>query len=391
MEKSMVFISGPRQVGKTTLAKFIANRFENSIYFNWDRFDHKKLFAKNPLFFEDINRKDESIPLVIFDEIHKYRGWKNYLKGVYDQFADDYKFLVLGSGMLDVYQKGGDSLAGRYLQFHLFPFTVGELTEKRRNVKDFLKNPISNFDINDVNITREIWSNLFQFGGFPEPFLKSKKRFYMKWIRGYFSQIVREDIRNFADIKYIDQMEVMLAMLPFKVGSPLSINNIAEDIGVSFGTVKEWLKLLEIFYVVFRISPWTKKISRAILKEKKLYLYNYPEVSDESFRFENMVALELLRVVYNLNEMGFGKFNLHYIRNKDKEEVDFLIVENNRPFLLIEAKSSEDVPSRSLKMFQNILNIPAVQLVNKENVFKYFKNGKNRILVVTAHRWLSSI
>ena len=213
----------------------------------------------------------------------------------------------------------------------------------------------------------------------------------MKWIRGYFSQIVREDIRNFADIKYIDQMEVMLAMLPFKVGSPLSINNIAEDIGVSFGTVKEWLKLLEIFYVVFRISPWTKKISRAILKEKKLYLYNYPEVSDESFRFENMVALELLRVVYNLNEMGFGKFNLHYIRNKDKEEVDFLIVENNRPFLLIEAKSSEDVPSRSLKMFQNILNIPAVQLVNKENVFKYFKNGKNRILVVTAHRWLSSI
>jgi len=112
LEKNMVFISGPRQAGKTTFAKLMAKKFKNNVYFNWDGFDHKKLFAQNPLFFESINRKDKTIPLVILDEIHKYRGWKNYLKGIYDQFVNDYKFLILGSSRLDIYQKGRDLLAG---------------------------------------------------------------------------------------------------------------------------------------------------------------------------------------------------------------------------------------------------------------------------------------
>jgi len=390
-EKKMIFLSGPRQVGKTTFAQKIAEGFKNNLYFNWDIISQKRLLIQEPTFFENINRKDESIPLVIFDEIHKYSKWKNYLKGIYDEFAGDYKFLVSGSGRFDLYKKGGDSLAGRYFQLHLFPLTVAELSNKRKSFKDFAVSPLTNFDFTNLKITSKIWQTLFNVGGFPEPYVNGKKTFFNKWTANYTSKIVREDIKSISDIKNTDYIEILFSLLPKRVGSPISMNNIAEELQVSFGSIKEWLKLLEIFYLVFRIGPWTKKISRSILKEKKLYLYNYPEISDESYRFENMVAVELLRAVYNWNEYGYGRFTLHYLRNKEKEEVDFLICENNNPKILIETKFSDDAPSKNLIYFQKKLNIPAIQLVNKENVFKYLKNEQNKILIITAHIWLSTL
>lgn len=390
-EKSMIFLSGPRQVGKTTLAKQILNNFKNKVYFNWDIPEDRRRLVSEPTFFEKVDRMNSSVPLVVFDEIHKYRRWKNYLKGVYDQFKDEYKFLILGSGRLDVFQKGSDSLAGRYLQFHLFPFTVAELSPQRRSIENFLKKPLDDFDLNDINTTRKIWQKLFNLGGFPEPFIKGKKSFYIKWSSTYHSQIVREDIRSISDIKNVDLVEALFSILPSKVGSPLSLNNLSLDLQTNYGSIKNWLRLLEIFYLVFRIKPWTKKISRAILKEQKLYLFNYPEIEDYGFRFENMVAEELLRAIYNWNEHGYGRFSLYYIRNKEKEEVDFVITKGEKPFLLIEAKFSEENISKALINFQRRLDIPAVQLVNKEGIFRYIKNEKNKILVITGHRWLSSL
>ncbi|MFH1479325.1 MAG: ATP-binding protein [Candidatus Omnitrophota bacterium] len=389
-EKQMIFISGPRQAGKTTLAKEIAKAFKNSTYFNWDITSNKKLLIEQPSFFEQINRLDGSMPLVILDEIHKYKHWKNYLKGVYDQFSGEYKFLVSGSGRLDLRQKTGDSLAGRYFAFHLFPFTLSELAEKRKTFKGFYKAPLENLDNIDRS-SKEIWENLSTTGGFPEPFIKQKKAFWVKWSNNYGRQIIREDIRDLSGIKNAESAELLLSLLPSKVGSPVSINNIAGDLQVSFDTLKNWLTLFDSFYLTFRIAPWTKKISRAITKEKKLYLFNYPEIQDEAIRFENMIALELLRAVDTWNEHGYGRFGLHYIRNKEKEEVDFLISENNDPILLIEAKYSDDKPANSLVNFQDILHVPAIQLVNKENVLKYIKNKHQKILIITAHRWLASL
>ena len=175
--KQMIFVSGPRQVGKTTLAKMISRTFKNNVYFNWDVSSQKKLLVENPTFFEDINRVDDSMPLVILDEIHKYKQWKNYLKGIYDQFSGEYKFIVSGSGRLDIGVKGGDSLAGRYFQLHLFPFTVAELSKKNRKFDEFLKAPIEHFDINDKKKSYKVWLKLFSMGGFPEPFVKGKKHF----------------------------------------------------------------------------------------------------------------------------------------------------------------------------------------------------------------------
>ncbi|OIO79207.1 MAG: hypothetical protein COW11_06595 [Candidatus Omnitrophica bacterium CG12_big_fil_rev_8_21_14_0_65_43_15] len=391
-DKAMVFISGARQAGKTVFAReIIAGEFKNNVYFNWDIIRDKKKLIEDPAFFQKVNRRDNSAPLVIFDEIHKYKNWKNYLKGVYDEFSKEYQFLVSGSGRLDIYQKGGDSLAGRYLQMHLFPFTIAELSAKRRAFADFIKNPIEGFDLNPAKATSGLWDALFELGGFPEPFIKGKKTFWNKWSQAYAKQILQEDIRSVIDLKNVDTVEILFSLVPSKTGSPLSINNIAQDLRVAFETVKNWLTIFERFYLVFRISPWTNKVSRAITKEKKAYLFNYPLIQEEGARFENMVALELLRAVYNWNERGYGRFSLHYIRNKEKTEVDFVITDNNRPFLLAETKLSDEEPAKSLLNFQSVFNIPAVQFVNKEGIFKYIRNGSNKALIVTAHRWLSCL
>jgi predicted AAA+ superfamily ATPase len=235
------------------------------------------------------------------------------------------------------------------------------------------------------------WNKLSTISGFPEPFTKNAKTFWTKWTKTYTNQIIREDIRDISNIKNINNTEILFSLLPSKIGSPLSINNIAGDIQVSPSTAKSWIKLFETTYLVFQISPWTKKISRAITKEKKLYLFNSPIIDDRGARFENIIAIELYRILSFWNDKGLGDFKLHYVRNKEKEEVDFLLTNNNKPFLLIEAKNSEDTPTKALINFQNILNIPAIQLVNKENIYKIISNNKNKILIATAHDWLSSL
>lgn len=385
----MVFLVGPRQTGKTTLSRMIAATFANQVYFNWDLVTNKRLLVEKPTFFEEVHRKDPSAPLVVFDEIHKYRRWKNYLKGVYDQFSDQYRFLVLGSGRLNVFQKGGDSLAGRYFLFTLWPFTLAELSGQRRPLKEFLKDPLK---ISSESPAHEkLWNEFSMLSGFPEPFLSGRQTVYRRWSRSYHQQLIREDIRNMTEVKNIDDMEILFSLLPSRVGSPLSMDSLARDVQVSFNSVRNWLEIFEAFFLLFRISPWMQKISRAITKEKKLYFYDYAGIPSLPARLENMVAVELLRAVSNWNDLGLGDFSLHYVRNREKEEVDFLIAENRIPRLLVETKLSEAEPSKGLLKFQSQLGVPAVQLVNRPRICKILSRGKQKVLVSSASRWLARL
>lgn len=385
--KNMVLLSGPRQSGKTTFAKIIARNYTNKIYYNWDDIPSKRQLIRDPYFFEKLDRMDETIPLVIFDEIHKYSNWKNYLKGVYDGFVEEYQFLVTGSGRLDLYQKGGDSLAGRYLKFYLLPFTYSELVNKQNLLKDFLNNPF--YLQEDSKTDYNLWNGLFELSGFPEPFLKGEKEFYRLWSNNYQQQLIREDIRELTQIKKFSSLEILYSLLPLKVGGPLSLSSLHREVQVTVDSIKTWLEVFENCYLLFRISPWTHKISRAIRKDKKLYLFDYVQISNTGARFENMIALELYRAILNWNVLGRGDFSLNYIRNKEKEEVDFLICENHQPILLIECKLSDENISNSLIKFQNKLNVPAIQLVNKKHVGRIITNQKNKLLITSAPRWLS--
>jgi predicted AAA+ superfamily ATPase len=389
-EKAMIFLAGPRQSGKTTLARMIAERFANRLYVNWDNPEDRARLLENPFFFQEIERNDPTVPFVIFDEIHKYREWKNYLKGVYDRFYMEFRFLVSGSGRLDIYRKGGDSLAGRYFLLHLWPFTLAELADRKRAFADFKNHPLD-LETGKTAERKEIWSALEQFSGFPEPFLNAKEASYRRWSNSYSQQLVREDIRDLTHIRTIGDLETLYHLLPSKVGAPLSISSLSSTLKLSYNTVHNWLMAFERFFMIFSVGPWTSKIARAIQKERKIYLWDVPRIKDPAARFENMVALELHRAVSLWTEMGWGTFSLHFIKNKEQQEVDFLIAEENKPFLLIETKLSEDRPSPALLKFQTLLKVPAIQLTNQSGGYRKLSNADQQILVTPSWQWLGAL
>jgi len=389
-EKNMIFLTGPRQAGKTTLARMISDSFANQLYFNWDIPEDQIRLVQNPSFFESVKRRDSTAPLIILDEIHKYRHWKNYLKGIYDKFHDTYKFLVSGSGRLDIYQKGGDSLAGRYLLFHLWPFTIAELGNRNLQIEQFLKNPLQ-ISMKGITELQSIWNRLAKVSGFPEPYLAGRITTYRRWSNTYSRQLIHEDIRDLTGVKSIKDMETLYYLLPSRTGSTISIPSLSRDLKVSYNSVHKWLSSFERFFLVFCISPWTKKISRAIQKERKIYLWDFPRIEDPAARFENMAAMELQRAVTAWNDLGYGRFELHFIKNKEHQEVDFLIANEHKPILLIETKLADREPSAALKKFQSALGIPAVQLINEGVEYSMLTNNNQQILVAPAFQWLSQL
>ena len=389
-EKAMVLLAGPRQCGKTTLAHMVSTDYSNTLYFNWDVATDKRRLIEDPYFFQGMIRKDESKPLIIFDEIHKYKDWKNYLKGVYDRFSADYQFLVSGSGRLDLYQRGGDSLAGRYYAFRLWPLTLGEIAHQGNTIDRFTADPTAP-SVERVDEAQSVWERLTVRTGFPEPYLAKKQTTYRRWSTSYRRQLIREDIRDLTGVKYADDMEILFALLPSRVGSPLSIANLAGDLKVAYNTIKSWLTIFQRFYLTLELSPWTGQIARAIHKARKAYLFDYGGIDDAGAKFENMVALELHRAVCNWNDMGWGEFGLHYIRTKEGREVDFIITQDRRPLLLVEAKLGRQTPSANLLRFQKALGIPAVQLLSSGAGYAVQRHAGLPLLTAPVAYWVPNL
>lgn len=388
VDRKMAFLSGPRQVGKTTLARHYQNQFPQSVHFNWDIITDQKKLLKNPYFFEYENRDPQKPFLVIFDEIHKYARWKNYLKGVYDRFKDEFQFIVTGSGRLELFKKGGDSLLGRYMSVPLFPLTIGEMTGAFPGLKQFKEALLAL--PSKVPGTFEILEQLFHFSGFPEPFIRANANFYNRWFQERKSLLIREDIRDTGRLREISLLEMLSHLIPERVGAPLSLNALREDIGVAFETVRDWLLLLEQFFYQFRIYPFTGSLKRSLRKEAKAYLYDWVEVQQEGLRFENIVALHLLKATQIWKATGDGFVTLHYIRDKEKKEVDFVLVENAKPICLIECKNSDETFATALLQYQRKLSVPvAIQLVHKKNVSKRIKEQGFTRWIVSADHWLS--
>ena len=385
--KAMVFMAGPRQAGKTTLAQAIAGEFADRDYLNWDIASDRNRLLSDPYYFAARERHATSAPMVVFDEIHKYRNWKNYLKGAYDRYHDEYRFLVTGSGRLDTYRKGGDSLAGRYSLFHLWPLTLAELLDRRASLEGFLRDPLAIIP-DEGGAAKSAWLRLSSFSGFPEPYALADASSYRRWSTAYHSQLVREDIRDLTGITALGDVETLFRLLPGRVGSLLSATSLSEDLKVSYNTVRAWLGVLESFYVSFSIAPWTRGLSRATQKARKTYLFDYALIEDPAARFENMVALELFRAVSTWNDLGRGSFELHFVRNRQGHEVDFLIVEKRRPLLLVEAKAADTQPAPALRTFQEKLGVPAVQLTAGGDTYRRFPNGSQEVLIAPVHMWV---
>ncbi len=384
-----MILTGPRQTGKTFLVKAIATGQKSSVYLNYDIPEDKRRIIENPTFFEDVDRYPDDHPLVVLDELHKYKDWKNYLKGIYDGFADTFRFLVTGSGRLDLYQRRGDALAARFRQFHLFPFTLGELFGGR--IRESAPGRELFEPVGSGEATEKVLADLLRCSGFPEPFLSGRERTYRRWANAYHRQIVRDDIRDALAVRDIDTMELLYALLAPRTGSRLSIASLAGILKVSHKTISSWITVFERLGLVFRISPYSRRVSRSILKAKKLYFYDYGRVEEEAKRFENLVAVELFRAVKNWTDYGLGDFRLHYLGNKEQEEVDFLVTRASDPFFMVEVKSGALSINRAILKFQSLINVPAVQLVRRGGVSRPHGKGSDRILVASAGDWLARL
>ena len=290
-EKSLVMISGPRQAGKTTLARAIAAKQASALYFNYDIPDDKVRLAEDPLFFQQLDRASDHRPLVILDEIHKYKSWKSYLKGIYDGFSHEYRFLATGSGKLDLYRRQGDALAARYRHFHLFPFTMGELYCEAPSGRP--KHP--GFDTPLERATseqQEALDDLLNCSGFPEPFLRGTRTSYNRWASVYHREILRADVRDVSGVRDLDTVEMLYHLLIPRVGSPLSIAQLMGPLKTAHRTIGSWISLFDRLQLTFRLKPFSRRINRSILKEPKLYFIDYARVRNAGKRFENLIAVE---------------------------------------------------------------------------------------------------
>jgi hypothetical protein len=339
--RQMALVSGPRQVGKTT-----ACRTAGDYYLNWDNADHRRTILGGPAVLAHAAGTDQlraSPPVLVLDELHKHTKWKGLLKGLFDTYGDSLRIIVTGSSRLDIYRRGGDSLMGRYLLYRMHPWSVGELLHP--DAPDAPVRPPAQLDEAE-------WQALREHGGFPEPFLRRDPRFSRRWRSLRQEQLSREDLRDVARVQDLGTMETLMAILAERSSRQLVYAGLARDLSVSVGTVKRWVDLLGRLHYGFAIRPWFANVTKALRKEPKWFLRDWSGIADPGDRSETMVACHLLKAVEGWTDLGHGDFELRYVRDKAKREVDFLVVRDRKPWFLVEAKQGDSRLSPALAHFQ---------------------------------------
>lgn len=358
-DKKIILITGPRQSGKTTLTKMFSGQLSHLSY---DSEEDRQIYIK-----KSWDRKKD---FIIFDELHKMKNWKRWLKGLFDTEGNRPKLVVTGSASLDTYKKAGDSLAGRYFQYRIHPLDIREF---------FFFNKTADF--------KSITEKLLSYGGFPEPYIESNQKFYNLWKKTHLDIILKQDLIYQEDIKSIRSIEVLIDLLRNRVANPLSYLSLARDLESTDKTVKKWLSLLESMYLIFKLKPFHKNIARSNLKRPKYYFYDIARVIDRGARLENLAACSLLKECHFRQDCLGENWNLYYISKKGGFEIDFLITKDEEPKIAVEIKYSDDSPSKNFNLIaKDFPNIKKIQLVKNLKREKTFPNG----LEIRSLKWLTN-
>ena len=380
---AMLFVAGPRQCGKTFLARrFLTDKGCQALYYNSDLEKIRRQYRKDPDFLaKEASRLPMERPWAVLDEIHKLSRWKNILKGLYDEYGRLIQIIVTGSARLDLLRRGGDSLVGRYTMVHLFPFSLREWAGALRmkpcpwlHEKDDWKAPSRSFDaklMNSCPVPRDLTEAYLRFGPFPAPLLSGSETRSRKWHRDYLSLLVREDLRDLSGIRALDRIANLVELLPDRVGSTLSLRGLGEDLEANHTTVKSWLNALKRLYLIWPLTPYSRKLQRTLRKDQKWYFLDWTYAGSEGSRFENMIATALFRFVTSLDDRGWPQAGLHFVRTYDKKEIDFVLTVDKRPVLAVEAKLGRTGLSKSMRRFRDTLggDFPLVQVVGDPGVF----------------------
>ncbi len=380
LRKKMVFLSGPRQCGKTTLAKRLLDRTQGR-YYTWDSpADRRDLRS---------GRLDAASRLWVLDEIHKSRQWRNWLKGLFDTEHPRHSILVTGSARLGLYDRGGDSLQGRYFMHHLHPFTLRELAGSPvGKTEDWLGNLSAPSPDAQARLR-----DLLQLGGFPEPFLGGSEREASRWRLDYGARLVREDVRDLEDVADLDKLELLFERLERTVGSPLSINALRQDLEVAYGTARSWIAIFERLCAVFRVPPFGPPRIQAVKKESKLYFWDWARVPDPAARFENLVAVHLLRFVHWLRDVEGRRAELRYFRTRAGHEVDFIVLLDSKPAWAVEVKLGERDLDAGLRYLIQRVPVPQAFQISLEGTRDYVQSvgPKARARILPAASFLSAL
>lgn len=329
--RQMVFLAGPRQVGKTTTARAIVPEHH---YFNCDIPSARRTITGGPEAVATqvgLSTLMDKPPTVVFDELHKYSKWKQLLKGFFDAYSSKTHTIVTGSARLNIYRRGGDSLMGRYFVYRMHPLSAGELVSHGNTDTEIC--PPTPVDKTQIDA-------LLRFGGFPEPFLKSSSQFYNRWTRMRMDQLFKEDIRDTTKVQEAGQIQLLADLLTSRAGQLINYSELASAVNVSVDTIKRWISILESFFVCFTVRPWFRNVSKSLLKQPKIYLHDWSTLADEGAKHENFVACHLLKAVQWWTDIGLGKYELFYLRDKQKREVDFVVVRDSKPWFMVEVKTS---------------------------------------------------
>ncbi len=380
--RQMIFLVGPRQSGKTTICKEVADH-----YLDWDNENHRDLILQGPDAIADkleLHKPSNTLPIIAFDEIHKYSRWKIFLKGFFDTWGERTRIIVTGSTRLDIYQKSGDSLMGRYFIFHLHPFSPSELVTPEPP-DELLYSPPRKLDDKQ-------WETLLAHGGFPEPFIHNDMRFTTRWRKLRHQLLFKEDIRDLTRIQELSQMESLGLILAERSGEQLIYSQLAGRVRINEKTARNWIEILSQLHFGFTIRPWFTNVERSLRKEPKWFIRDWSLLRNEGNRAETLIACHLLKSVDYWNDQGLGDFALHYIRDKNKREVDFAIIRDGKPWCLIEVKLADTTLSKTLKHFHKVLEPEhSFQVVLNEeptgiDLFKY-----RDPIIVSARDFLGQI
>lgn len=343
--KQMVFVSGPRQVGKTTISEAIA-----TTYLSWDDEDVRRAIQSGQRALAEkfgLDKASSQRQTVVFDELHKYSRWKQFLKGFYDLYGKRFGIVATGSARMDVYKKGGDSMMGRYFPYRMHPLSVAELLDVSLPPESLVRGP--------RKLADEEWNALLRFGGFPDPFVNRNPRFSRRWNSLRFEQLTKTDMRDLTRIGELDQLSSLAEILSSRSGEQLVYKSLGCDLGIDEKTVKKWIKALRHLYFGFEVRPWFRNVENSIRKMPKWYMRDWSNVSDPGNRAETFVACHLLKAVEGWTDLGYGDFSLGYLRDKSRREVDFVVVRDEVPWFLVEVKKGDESLSDSLGFFKNRL------------------------------------
>jgi len=347
--RQMIFVSGPRQVGKTTTCCKHAD-----VSANWDDLENRKTILSGPAGVVrefHLDRLSKAKPILLLDELHKFPRWKEFLKGFFDTYADQIQCIVTGSSRLDVYRRGGDSLMGRYFLYRMHPFSVAETihldqVDKEQPIRLPKKGKSTDYEA------------LWLHGGYPEPYLKRDLRFSRRWQSLRLEQLVREDIRGLTQIQQIDQLELLVRLLAVRSAHQLIYGNLANEVRVSIDTIRRWINVLCMLQQGFLVRPWHKNVARSLRKEPKWFLRDWAFIENTGDRAETFVACHLLKAVEGWTDMGLGRFELGYLRDKEKREVDFVVARDGKPWFLVEVKQQAQSISPALRYYQEQVRAP---------------------------------